>query len=67
MTTNSAIPAPLAERRIDCKVKIGAHGSHGSIATVTLANLPVDQREVVADEVHTLLVPFVMRHEVVHM
>ena len=46
-------------------VKVGAHGSHGSIATVTLAGLPADQREVVAGEVHTLLAPFVMRHEVV--
>jgi fatty-acyl-CoA synthase len=57
--------APLAERGIDFRVKVGAHGSHGSIATVTLAGLPADQREVVAGEVHTLLAPFVMRHEVV--
>lgn len=59
--------APLVARGIDCKVKVGAHGSHGSIATVTLAGLPPDQREVVAGEVHTLLAPFVMRHEVVHV
>ena len=57
--------AYIIERGIDCKVKVGAHGSHGSIATVTLAGLPADQREVVAGEVHTLLDPFVMRHEVV--
>ncbi|MBR0744936.1 acyl-CoA synthetase [Bradyrhizobium japonicum] len=57
--------SPLTERGIDCKVKVGAHGSHGSIATVTLAGLPADQRELVAGEVHTLLDPFVMRHEVV--
>jgi fatty-acyl-CoA synthase len=56
---------PLIARGIDCKVKVGAHGSHGSIATVTLAGLPAEQREVVAGEVHTLLAPFVMRHEVV--
>ena len=58
---------PLAERGIDCKVRVGAHGSHGSIATVTLAGLPADQREAVATEVHALLAPFVMRHEVVQM
>lgn len=56
---------PIIERGIDCKVKVGAHGSHGSIATVTLAGLPADQREIVAGEVHTLLAPFVMRHQVV--
>jgi len=32
---------------------------------VTLTGLSEDQREVVAGEVHTLLAPFVMRHEVV--
>jgi fatty-acyl-CoA synthase len=59
--------APLRERGIDCRVKVGAHGSHGSIATVTLARVPVDSREAVAGEVHTLLAPFVMRHEVRHI
>jgi fatty-acyl-CoA synthase len=57
---------PLAEKGIDCKVKVGAHGSHGSIATVTIAGVPEDKREAVAGEVHALLAPFVMRHEVVH-
>jgi len=57
--------APIVARGIDCKVRVGPHGSHGSIATVTLAGLPADQREVIAGEVHTLLAPFVMRHEVV--
>ena len=31
---------PLRERGIDCRVKVGAHGSHGSIATVTIAGVP---------------------------
>jgi fatty-acyl-CoA synthase len=35
---------PLSERGIDCKVKVGAHGSHGSIATVTLTGLPPERR-----------------------
>jgi fatty-acyl-CoA synthase len=55
---------PLAEKGIDCKVKVGAHGSHGSIATVTIAGLPENQREAVASEVNRLLAPFVMRHEI---
>jgi fatty-acyl-CoA synthase len=57
---------PLTEKGIDCRVKVGAHGSHGSVATVTIAGVPEDQREAVANEVHALLAPFVMRHEVVH-
>jgi fatty-acyl-CoA synthase len=57
---------PLTEKGIDCKVKVGAHGSHGSIATVTIAGVAEDKREAVAGEVHALLAPFVMRHEVVH-
>ncbi|HZR63136.1 MAG TPA: acyl-CoA synthetase, partial [Xanthobacteraceae bacterium] len=59
--------APLRERGIDAKVHVGAHGSHGSIATVTLTGLPDDKREAVAGEVHALLAPFVMRHEVKHV
>jgi fatty-acyl-CoA synthase len=57
---------PLTEKGIDCKVKVGAHGSHGSVATVTIAGVPEGEREAVANEVHALLAPFVMRHEVVH-
>ncbi|MGY8664767.1 acyl-CoA synthetase [Bradyrhizobium sp. UFLA05-109] len=57
---------PLTETGIDCKVKVGAHGSHGSIATVTIANVPEGKRDEIAGEVHKLLAPFVMRHEVVH-
>ena len=56
---------PLRERGIDCKVEVGAHGSHGSVATVTLTGVPEDKRAAVTDEVHRLLNPFVMRHEVV--
>ena len=56
--------APLRDRGIDCKVEVGPHGSHGSIATVTLACVAEDKREAIANEVHTLLAPFVMRHVV---
>jgi fatty-acyl-CoA synthase len=61
----SGVLMPLMERGVDCKVEVGAHGSHGSIATVRLSGVPDDQREAIANEVHTLLAPFVMRHEVV--
>jgi fatty-acyl-CoA synthase len=59
------ILAPLRDRGIDCSVQVGPHGSHGSLATVTLAGVPEAQREAIANEVHTRLAPFVMRHEVV--
>ena len=59
--------SPLRERGFDCKVKVGAHGSHGSIANVTLTGVPADQREAVTGEVNALLAPFVMRHEVRHV
>lgn len=61
----AGVLTPIRERGIDCKVEVGAHGSHGSIATVTLRNVPDDQRAALAEEVHRLLNPFVMRHEVV--
>jgi len=60
----SNVLAPLADKGIDCKVHVGAHGSHGSIATVTVANVPAERRKAVADEVDALLGPYVMRHEV---
>jgi fatty-acyl-CoA synthase len=62
----TGVLTPLRERGIDCKVEVGAHGSHGSIATVTLTGVPEATREAVTNEVHTLLGPFVMRHEVVY-
>jgi fatty-acyl-CoA synthase len=58
--------AQISDRGIDCTVKVGPHGSHGSIATVTLRGVSGDVREAVENEVHTLLAPFVIRHEVVH-
>ena len=63
----SGVLTPLLVRGIDCKVEVGPHGSHGSIATVTLAHIPEDKREAVTDEVHALLAPFVMRHEIAFM
>lgn len=56
---------PLRERGIDCSIEVGAHGSHGSIATVTLKGVSPEQREAVTKEVQSILAPYVMRHEVV--
>ena len=61
----TGILAPIRERGIDCRVEVGAHGSHGSLAAVTIRGVPNDQRAALAEEVHRLLNPFVMRHEVV--
>ncbi|MGJ4941324.1 acyl-CoA synthetase [Bradyrhizobium sp. HKCCYLS1011] len=62
----TGVLSQLADRGIDCSVKVGPHGSHGSLATVILRNVPTEAREAVENEVHTLLAPFVLRHEVVH-
>jgi len=59
--------APLVERGIDCTVQVGPHGSHGSIATVTIADVPQQNREAIASEVDTILAPFVMRHQTVYL
>jgi fatty-acyl-CoA synthase len=62
----SGVLAPLVERGTNCTVEVGPHGSHGSIATVTLTDVPEPNRNAVAAEVQTLLAPFVMRHQIVH-
>jgi fatty-acyl-CoA synthase len=63
----TGVLAPLVERGTNCKVEVGPHGSHGSIATVTIADVPEQNREAVAGEVQTLLAPFVMRHQIVYI
>jgi fatty-acyl-CoA synthase len=63
----SGVLAPLVERGTNCAVEVGPHGSHGSIATVTLADVPEPNRDAVAGEVQTLLAPFVMRHQIVYV
>ena len=63
----TTVLAPLVDRGVDCRVEVGPHGSHGSIATVTLAGVPQDAREAVAREIDTLLAPFVMRHQIAYV
>jgi fatty-acyl-CoA synthase len=60
----TGVLTPLRDRGIDCRVEVGPHGSHGSVATVTLAHVPEEMREALTNEVHALFAPFVMRHEV---
>jgi fatty-acyl-CoA synthase len=55
---------PLNQCGIDCTVKVGPHGSHGSIGIVTLTHVAEDKRAAIIGEVETLIAPFVMRHEV---
>jgi fatty-acyl-CoA synthase len=59
--------APLGEKGIDCSVKVGPHGSHGSMATVTIVHIPAQKRDAIAEEVRAMLAPFVLRHEIVFM
>ncbi len=56
---------PLTEQGIDCSVSVGPHGSHGSIATVSIHNVPEPERDAVAEAVHAKLAPFVLRHQIV--
>lgn len=57
--------APLAERGVAFEVGVGAHGTHGSLATVTISGVPPAARPALAAEVHAKLDPFVTRHEIV--
>jgi fatty-acyl-CoA synthase len=63
----TTVLAPLRDRGIDCKVKVGPHGSHGSIANVTIAGVPQETRAAITGEVQALLAPYVIRHEVIWM
>lgn len=56
--------APLADKGIRCEVSVGAHGTHGSIASVTIRDVEPAQRETVTQMVHERLDPFVIRHDI---
>jgi fatty-acyl-CoA synthase len=57
--------ATLHDIGADVTVEVGPHGSHGSLARVTLSGVPEPQRAALAAEVDRRLNPFVMRHELV--
>ncbi len=56
--------APLLEQGVRCDVRVGAHGTHGSLATLSLHDIPMGAREDVAQQIHKRLDPFVIRHEI---
>jgi fatty-acyl-CoA synthase len=60
----TGVLTPLTDKGIDCKVQVGPHGSHGSIANITIANVAKHERDAVAGQIDALLAPFVMRHEI---
>jgi len=54
--------APVANRGAHLAVAVGAHGTHGSLATITADGVPAAGRESVEREVRERLAPFVLRH-----
>ena len=56
--------APLADQGIRAEVSVGAHGTHGSLATVTIHGVAPGNREDIAKQVHERLDPFVIRHHI---
>ena len=58
------ILTPLKEKGVNYEVAVGAHGTHGSVATVTVSGAPEAERAAIERQVHGALDPFVMRHEV---
>jgi fatty-acyl-CoA synthase len=57
--------ATLAEKGLGVEVSVGAHGTHGSLATVTVREVAPEAREAIASAIHERLNPFVIRHEIV--
>jgi fatty-acyl-CoA synthase len=55
---------PLIEQGLRCEVRVGPHGTHGSLATVTIQSVPIGSREAVTRQVDERLNPFVIRHEI---
>ena len=65
----AALLAPLSDSGATISVQVAADGTHGTLATVTLAAagggaLSVAERERLTQQVHAVLNPFVIRHVV---
>ena len=60
----AATLAPLLNKGIAATVSVGAHGTHGSLATVTVSGVAGPERAAVAAEIDRLLDPFVIRHAI---
>ncbi|MDE2364164.1 MAG: acyl-CoA synthetase [Hyphomicrobiales bacterium] len=61
----SRILAPLAPDNATVDVSVGAHGTHGSLATVAASGVAESARAELAQKIHATLDPFVIRHEIV--
>ncbi len=59
-----AILAPLADNGVAITVSVGSHGTHGSIATLTIA-APSARRQGIAAGVEARLAPFTLAHAIV--
>jgi fatty-acyl-CoA synthase len=62
--------APLANQGIYCRVKVGADGTHGTLATVQIQSTATGASDAAAHaaaekQVHLLLDPFVIRHQII--
>jgi fatty-acyl-CoA synthase len=56
--------SPLAVDGATIAVHVGAHGTHGSLATVTVSGVAPAAQTRIAQEIATRLAPFTMRHEI---
>jgi fatty-acyl-CoA synthase len=54
----------LREQGLSYEVGVGPHDTHGTLAIVTVKDVPSSSRDAVAQQVHEVLNPFVIRHEV---
>lgn len=54
----------LREQGLSYDVSVGAHATHGTLAIVTIKDVPSASRDAVAQQVHEGLNPFVIRHEI---
>jgi fatty-acyl-CoA synthase len=60
----SRVLSTLAEQGIRTDVSVGAHGTHGSLATIKAHGVAAGYRDAVAKTIHEKLAPFVTRHEI---
>jgi fatty-acyl-CoA synthase len=54
----------LREQGLSYEISVGPHDTHGTLAIVTVKDVPSGSRDAVAQQVHEVLNPFVIRHEI---
>jgi fatty-acyl-CoA synthase len=55
---------PLATSGIQFEISVGAHETHGTLASVTIVGASESAHEDITRQVHAVLAPFVIHHEV---